>query len=314
MTTPTLLKDTAGSLTLYLERASDGSSATGLTSSTLSVDIKKAGASSFNALSLVDPASATADIGSGANGTVTTTIDTPGEGGNSWTIEVVVPGGTSPLSVSVVGMAITVSLDVTAGVPNAAANTATLVAAAIDGEAGISAVASGTGADSLTSAEGPTSFTGGVDGNLVEFGSGFYELDLAATDTDVAGSLDVRWSGPTVRTGLLTAFVAETTPTSPVSTQPPPLSSLFGFIYDAQGMPVQGAAVSARVLSQPTLLHPATEGMALTSGLVTATTAADGFFSLTLVAGAQVDLFIPAAGFRRTLTVPSTATNVFDIP
>lgn len=314
MTTPTLLKDTAGSLTLYLEHASDGSPHTGLDASTLSVDIKKAGAASFNAMTLVDPASADADIGSGADGTVTTTVDTPGVGGNSWTIEVVVPAGTSPLSVAVVGMAITVSLDVTGGVPNAAANTATLVAAAIDAEAGISAVASGTGADSLSVAEGPTTFTGGVDGNLTEFGSGFYELDLAATDTDVAGSLVVRWSGPTVRTGLLTAFIAETAPTSPISTQPPPLSALFGFIYDAQGVPVQNAAVSARVLSQPTILHPSVEGMALSSGLVTARSDVDGFFSLTVVAGAQIDLTIAAAGFRRTLTVPATATNVFDIP
>ncbi len=313
MTTPILLKDTAGSVTAFLERASDGSAATGLTASDIQVDIKKAGASSFSAKSLVDPASATADIGSGANGTVTTTIDTPGVGGNVWTIEVVVPGGTSSLSVNVVGTDITVSLDVTAGVPNAAANTAALVAAAIDAEVGISAVASGTGADSLSAAEGPTTFTGGLDGNLREFSLGYYEIDLDATETDTEGSLDIRITGVTIRTQLITAFVATVAPANPIATQPPPLTSLFGFLFNADGSPRQDAAVSARILAQPTVLHPQTEGMVLGSGLVTVLTDADGFFSISLVSGAQVDVFIPAANYRRTLTVPSSPTNLFDI-
>ncbi len=312
--TPTLLKDTAGSLTAYIERASDGSAAVGLTSSDLSIDLKKSGAVSFTAKSLVDPAQASAAIGSGPNGTVTTTVDTPGLGGNAFTVEVLVPVGTSGLITSLVGPVLEVNLAVIGGVPDAVQNTALLVAAAISLEAGVTAVASGTGAASLSVAEGPTTFLGGLDGNFREFSGGFYEIDLDATETNVAGSLDIRWAGPTIRTGLLTAFVAEVTPTSPISTQPPPLSSLFGFIFDPQGNPVQGAAISARVLSQPTILHPATEGIALSSGLVTALSDADGFFTLTIVAGTQVDVFIPASGFRRTLTVPSTATNVFDIP
>lgn len=311
--TPTLLKDTAGSVTAYIELASDGSAATGLTSSDLSVDIKKAGASSFAALTLIDPASATASIGAGANGTVDVTIDAVGVGGNSWTIEVVVPGGTSALAVNVVSTAITVDLDVTGGVPNGGSNTATLIAAAIDAESGISAAATGTGADSLSGAEGPTTFTGGLDGNLREFGLGFYEIDLAATDTNVLGSLDLRWAGPTVRTGLLTAFIADVAPTSPNAIQPPPLSSVFGYVYTPNGAPALNAAISARVLSQPTILHPAAEGMALSTGLVTALTDSDGFFTLPLVAGAQVDVTIPAANFRRTITVPSTATNIFSL-
>lgn len=311
---PTLLKDTAGSVTVYLERASDGSAHTGLTASDLLADIKKAGAGSFSSKALVDPASADADIGSGANGTVTTTVDTPGVGGNSYTIEVTVPAGTSPLTVTLVGTAITVALDVTGGVPNAAANTATLIAAAIDAEAGISAVASGTGADSISSAEGPTTFTGGVDGNWTEFGLGYYELDLSATETDTAGSLDIRFSGPTIRTTLLTAFVTANASPNPIATAAPPTSSLFGLIYDAGGSPVADVAVSARVLSTPTLLHPDVEGMALTSQLVTVTTDSDGFFSMTLVSGAVIDIFIPFVNFRRTLTVPSTATNLFSIP
>jgi len=72
--------------------------------------------------------------------------------------------------------------------------------------------------------------------------------------------------------------------------------------------------VSARILAQPTILHPQSEGMILSTGLVTALTDVDGFFTISLVAGAQVDVFIPASGYRRTLTVPASSVNLFDIP
>ena len=313
MTTPILLKDTAGSVTAFLERASDGSAATGLTASDIQVDVKKAGASSFSSKSLVDPASATADIGAGADGTVTTTVDTPGLGGNAFTIEVVVPGGTSALSAALVGTVLTVDLDVIAGVPNDPANTAALIATAISLEVGITAAASGTGADSISAAEGPTTFTGGLDGNLREFSLGYYEIDLTATETDTEGNLDIRITGPVIRTQLITGFVAIVAPANPIATQPPPLTALFGFVFKADGTPAQDAAVSAKILAMPTVLHPQTEGMVLGTGLVTVKTDVDGFFSISLVSGAQVDVFIPSSNYRRTLTVPSSTTNLFDI-
>ncbi len=109
---------------------------------------------------------ATAAIGSGADGTVTITADgtddVTGVDGNAFSVEVVVPSGTSALSAVFASNILTVSLDVTAGVPNAGANTATLVAGVIAALAEFSAVASGTGATALTIAEGPTAFTGGV--------------------------------------------------------------------------------------------------------------------------------------------------------
>ena len=136
---------------------------------------------------------ATATIGSGTNGTVTITADedNAGDGGNTFTVTVQVPTGTSALSASVNGNQLIVNLDVTAGVPNAAANTATLIAAAIDALANFSATASGTGADSISAAEGPTQFSGGVstcvrqinwkNGPLVSItGSGTYVLMAGA--------------------------------------------------------------------------------------------------------------------------------------
>lgn len=108
---------------------------------------------------------ATATIGSylGVNGTINITADgaNSGAAGNSCTVNVVSPGGTSPLSVVAVGTVVLISLDVTAGVPNPAANTASIIAAAINSLAGFSAVATGTGGLSLNVAESG-SFSGGV--------------------------------------------------------------------------------------------------------------------------------------------------------
>jgi hypothetical protein len=93
---------------------------------------------------------AVAAIGTGANGTVNV-ITTDGFGGtvgNTATIEVTEPAGTSALTVVISGTnneIITVELDVVGGVAGAAPNTATLIAAAIDAEANFTATASGTG-------------------------------------------------------------------------------------------------------------------------------------------------------------------------
>ncbi len=111
-----------------------------------------------------DISNATATIGSGPDGTITITADeaNAGDCGNALTVEVIVPTGTSGLSVTFAGGALIINLAVIAGVPDGPANTATLIAAAIDALSGFSAVASGTGATSLSAAEGPTQFAGGV--------------------------------------------------------------------------------------------------------------------------------------------------------
>jgi len=106
---------------------------------------------------------ATASIGSGVDGTVTITADegNAGESGNALGVSVVVPVGTSGLTVSLVSAVLTVNLAVISGAPDGAANTATLIAAAITAVAGFSASASGTGATAVASASGPTQFSGG---------------------------------------------------------------------------------------------------------------------------------------------------------
>lgn len=112
----------------------------------------------------VAAAAASAQIGAGANGMVTVTNDATGQAGNSKTIVVVVAAGANAsLSAAIVGNDITVTLGTTgvAGTPDATKNTATLVAAAIDALAGVSATASGNGSTAIAGAVAQQSFTGG---------------------------------------------------------------------------------------------------------------------------------------------------------
>ena len=117
---------------------------------------------------------ATASIGlNGVDGTATITAvgALAGVAGNSATVEVVDPGvGTTPLDVTEAPAGtITVTLAVIAGVPDDTQNTATLVAAEINALTDFSATAlPGTGVDSIDANEGPTAFTGGVEGLLLE--------------------------------------------------------------------------------------------------------------------------------------------------
>jgi len=118
-------------------------------------EVDPAHAEGFGSLAysyLRDPlTNATLDIGSGANGTVTIEgiEGLVGSLGNGVDVIVEVPVGTSGLSVAATASSLTISLAVNTGVPVPAANTATLIAAAIDGLTDFSATASGTGVDSI---------------------------------------------------------------------------------------------------------------------------------------------------------------------
>jgi len=81
----------------------------------------------------------------------------PGVLGNSINIAVTVPAGTSALAVTVSGRTITIALNVSAGVPQAASNTATLIVAALTASAAALALVqallpTGSGAGSLSTA------------------------------------------------------------------------------------------------------------------------------------------------------------------
>lgn len=153
-----------------------------------------------------------------------------------------------------------------------------------------------------------------LDGtSWTEVGSGTYTVDLSANDTDTLGNMYLRVTGATVKTTLSPLFISEAAP-APTATLPVATTLLFGYVLDAQGQPLAGAAVSARILANPSVGFSGTEGYVQGATLVTANTDGSGFFQISLVTGAQVDFFIPSATYRRTLEVPVDSTNVFDIP
>lgn len=307
-----LLQNTAGSVQVYIETIG-GTPATSLDASDVQVDLKNATDAFFVNKALTADTNATATIGSGANGTVT--VEVPGTAGNTYTVEVVVPAGTSPLTVTKAGTVVTVELAVAASVLQPLQNTASLVAAAITALGSeVQASASGTGADPLTAAEGPTSLAGGADGDFTNLGAGFYEIDLTSTDTATIGNLAIRVSGPSIRSSLVQATVATAVTPTPTPVLAVPTTVIYGYILNASGVAVANASVSARVLSIPTILHPGSDGVLLTTSVVATKTDSTGYFTLTLISGSVVDVLIPSANFRRTITVPSVSTNLFDMP
>jgi hypothetical protein len=114
------------------------------------------------AIDIIAGTPASGVIGSGANGTVTASSVNDGIGGNEYTIQALLGVGANvTMSVLLTGLNLVVTLGTNgAGTIDMAKNTAALIATAIDALPEFTAVASGTGADSLN---GTTviDFTGG---------------------------------------------------------------------------------------------------------------------------------------------------------
>lgn len=166
--------------------------------------------------------------------------------------------------------------------------------------------------------EGESSFTVfAVSGsNFTEIGSGFYEVDFAASNTDVLGNLYLSITGSTVKTSLHSAYVAVAGSVSPTVSPPTlGLSLISGYLQDLSGNPIVNTSVSAKILNTPSLIPGSggnIVGMATTTIVVK--TDSQGYFSLSLVEGANVDIIIPAINYRRTILVPVSDTALFSIP
>lgn len=153
--------------------------------------------------------------------------------------------------------------------------------------------------------------------NFTELSGGFYEIDITALDTSTLGNFYLRVQGGTIKTALTVSFVVLAAPVNPPTVTPPTTVAIFGFVYGPDAAPEVGATVTARILGAPTVLRTgtlSTNGIGISQGLVTVATDDDGFFTIDLIAGSNVDLFISAASYRRTFLVPTTSTSLFDIP
>lgn len=308
MGTATLIQNTAGSIVLFAETLG-GTPAAALTTADVSLDIKKPNAAAFVNVPLVAGVNATATIGNGADGTVI--LEAPGTAGNAFTVEVFVPAGTSPLEVTVVSNVIEVNLSVDSGVAVAAENTATLVAQAIsDAWAGGFAEATGTGDDPLTIAEAVQTLSGGTDGTFINIGNGFYTVVLSAGNLDTTGSMYIQLRGPTIRPALESVLVIASVPVTPPMVTVPGTTLITGVVSTLDGSLTSNISVIARTLSVPAV----SGGVAVTANAVYVKTDTNGQFILKLLTGSQVDIMIPAVNYRRTITVPTSSVNLFDMP
>ena len=102
------------------------------------------------------------NIGAGVNGVITMYSDLVGTEGNSITITVSDAGANDcNMSAIISGTDITVVLGKTVAALEPTKNTAILIATAINNLAGVNAIHSGTGADSIVAAIAKANFTGG---------------------------------------------------------------------------------------------------------------------------------------------------------
>jgi len=105
---------------------------------------------------------ASINIGNGENGIVTIKSDLVGSEGNNFSITVSDAGANDcEMSASISGTDITVVLGKTIAALEPTKNTCVLIAAALNALAGVNAVHSGTGADSIIAAVAKSNFTGG---------------------------------------------------------------------------------------------------------------------------------------------------------
>lgn len=140
-----------------------------------------------------------------------------------------------------------------------------------------------------------------------EIGSGVYTVEFTAAELNTVGSFVFKITGATINqfVGVATIQAAGNAQTlKTVGT-----CIVTGHVYDVSGLPLQNASVSARVVGFPTILTD----VVLSDSNVSVLTDANGEFFITLARLALVDITIPAANYRRQITVPSQATvNLFD--
>lgn len=148
-----------------------------------------------------------------------------------------------------------------------------------------------------------------LDGsNFTELGNGFYQINFTAADLSTVGSFIFILAGSGLRQASNEAQVVSTISTIPTTPAALPICRLTGAISSLGGGPVEGAAVSVRVLGMPTI-----EGVVgITDDQQTANTDFNGVFFLDLVQLSVVEVFIPRINYRRQLTVPALASaNLF---
>lgn len=153
-----------------------------------------------------------------------------------------------------------------------------------------------------------------------EIGAGVYEVLFSAAQLDTVGSFIyvINNNGtlplPNIRQYVGQAFIQSAAAFTP-GTIALPTNVITGNLINLSGVALADEAVSARIISAPTVLGTSPNVGGVGTDTVAVQTDSGGFFALELLQGAVVDIVIPVTNYRRTLTVPANSTDVlFDIP
>jgi len=153
-----------------------------------------------------------------------------------------------------------------------------------------------------------------------ENGNGVYEILFSSGELAVVGSFIFVVNGngslpsPPIRQALTQAVVQSSSTYTP-GTISLNTNILTGNLVDLKGVAMVGEAVSARLLQAPGILGTNPNRGGVGTQIVAAKTDQAGFFALEVIQGSVIDVVIPSINYRRTLTVPSNATDkLFDIP
>lgn len=156
--------------------------------------------------------------------------------------------------------------------------------------------------------------------NFRENGNGVYEIQFAAGELDTIGSFlyvvlgNIILPLPAIKQFVGQAVVQSSSTFTP-GTISLPTNLLTGNLVDLSGNPLVGEAVSARIMSAPTILGITPNIGGVASDIVATKTDSSGFFALEVLQKSVIDITIPVINYRRTLTVPANVTDkLFDIP
>ena len=142
--------------------------------------------------------------------------------------------------------------------------------------------------------------------NFTEIGLGAYTIQFTASELNTLGSFITVVTGASiVQNSIISEVVTPASITPAVSIQ---TCVLTGYLLDLAGHPIQGAAVVARIVGNPTLLNNGGVGIGVGDNVLSTKSDNNGAFFLELARNVVVDIFISAIQYRRTLTVPNTAT------
>lgn len=153
-----------------------------------------------------------------------------------------------------------------------------------------------------------------------EIGLGVYEINFSGLELDTLGTfIFVVNSNGALPAPVLNQYVglAEVQAAAAYTPGTITLSTniITGNLVGLSGSALADEAVSARIISAPTVIGTLPNLGGVGTNTVSTQTDSGGFFALELIQGAVVDIVIPATGYRRTLTVPANGTDVlFDIP